>query len=111
MSLILKIVSQADCFFFSLNEVLDGAQKKLTTKVKFFTDFAKFLTYFLLETPDSSRIKAKQVELLLKRVQAIGKGLSKDLAMWQYGVRQVERWWSNELKLVFCFWGLFKCLH
>ena len=111
MSLKLKIVSQADCFFFRLDEVLAGAQKKLTTKVKFYTDFCKFLTYFLLEKPESSRIKPNGVTLLLKRVQAISKGISKDLAMWQSGVRQVERWWSNELKLVFCLWGPFKCLH
>ena len=100
-----------DCFFFRLDEVLDGAQKKLPTKIKFYTDFGNFLKHFLLEKPDSSRIKPSEVTILLRRVEAIKKGLTKDMAMWQSRVRQVERWWSNELKLVFCLWGPFKCMH
>ena len=74
-------------FFFSLEEVLDRANKKLTTKIKYYTDFAKFLTYFLLEKPESARIKDVHVHLLIKQVQAINKGLSKELAAWQTGVR------------------------
>ena len=73
-------------FFFRLEGVLDRAGKKLTTKVKYFSDFSKFLTYFLTEKPDGARVRNKDVTAILRRVQAINKGMSKSLAVHHSGV-------------------------
>ena len=83
------IVPQAEeltTSFFRLEKVLREAGKSLPTRVKYFTDFIKFLRFIATETPQSARIRERTLLSLIKRLEAQLKGMNRDMAIHQIGV-------------------------